>query len=529
MAAPTPKAPTKSGSASGAGAGAGAGNLASLFQGLGIAKKPPSVPVSATGTFRPAASTQILQKPTYLEYLDQLYDQRTSGQNSQTLLKELFKTDPDVSAAVHSYLTLADTDLTLVVRDETGEIDANLSTQLAQLVQALVMPVDYLKSGFSFKESLRTICQNFRYMLMLRGVIGVELVFDKLLIPNRIIQIDTVQLIWYEQIAGVYKPKQRVPGAVNFDGIDLDIPSFFISHHRRDPTTIYGDSMFVSAINTIAARQQVINDLYRIMQLTGYPRMDITVLEEVLTANAPPSVRDDANAMNEWAQKRLSETANQYAALRADGTFTHFDSITAKVLNEKSPGASMDISGVIDTLNAQNQAGLKTMATVIGRGSTSGTNTASVEARIAAMNADALNLPVKQLLDQLFTFLLNVWGIAGYVDCMFAPAELRPITELEPQLMLKSARLQTELSLGLITDMEYHMWMHRRLPPTGAPLLSGTGFMAPAPAAVDTSNVSPNANGGSLDKSLVAPGKGATAAKSNGLKAALLMLAEDAD
>lgn len=498
---------------------AGAGALNQIFSMLGVAKKPGTVPISGTGTYKPASNTQILSKPTYYEYRDQLYDMRTS-RTSQQILRELFKTDPDVSAAVFSYLTLADTNLTILARDdETGDINPDITNQLMSLIRAIVLPTDYTKTGFAFKENLRTICQNFRYMLMLRGVIGVELVFDKNLIPNRISQIETSQLIWYEQISGVYKPKQRIPGAANFDGIDLDIPSFFVSHHRRDPTAIYGDSMFVSAINTIAAREQVINDLYRIMTLVGFPRMDITVLEEVLTANAPSSIRDDANKMNEWAQQRLSEVANNFSSLRSDGTFTHFDSVTAKILNDKNPGASMDISSVIKVLDAQNQAGLKTMATVIGKGG-GDVNTASVEARIAAMNADALNLPVEQLLDQLFTYLLNVWGIAGYAECKFSPCELRPVTELEPQFTLKAARLQAELSLGTITDIEYHLWMHGRLPPVGAPILSGTGFAQQwgSQANIDTSDVSANAGGGSLNKALVAPGKGQTAAKSNGVK-----------
>ena len=407
------------------------------------------------------------------------------------------------------------------------------------------MPTDYLRTGFSFKENLRTICTNFRYMLMLRGAIGAELVFDSDLIPNRLVQIETAQLIWYEQTSGVYKPKQRVTGMIAYTGpdgmgIDLDIPSFFVAFHRRDPTSIYSDSMFVSAINTIAARQQVINDLYRIMTITGYPRMDITVLEDVLNNNAPPSIRDDANEMHKWGQARLQEVAANFAALRADGTFTHFDSVTAKIINEKNPAAGIDITSVIQTLDAQNQAGLKTMATVIGRGSAAGTNTASVEARIAAMNADCLNLPVKQLLDQVFTYLLNVWGLAGRADCIFAPAELRPVTELEPQFTLKAARLQAELSLGMITDMEYHMWMHGRLPPKDAPKLSGPGFAQEwgNSTNIDTSNISADANGGNLDRALVAPGKGATAVKSNRVKggkasklaaAMLAIMTEDAE
>ncbi len=83
---------------------------------------------------------------------------------------------------------------------------------------------------------------------------------------------------------GVYKPRQKVQGSTN--GVMLDTPLFFIEYFRRDPTSIYSDSFFVSSITTIAARQQVINDLYRLMQITGWPRMDVKVLEEILINNA---------------------------------------------------------------------------------------------------------------------------------------------------------------------------------------------------------------------------------------------------
>jgi hypothetical protein len=479
----------------------------SIFAAL-TPKKAPKGPVSITGSFQPQAPQNQLTLPTYREHLNTLYDQRISN-NSQTLLKELFKTDPDVSATVGAYLTMADTPLTMLVYGLDGQIDTAAGEALAKIMRALWRTTDYTQ-GFTFQEALATTSQNFRYMLMLRGAVGCELIFDKRLVPTRLQQIDMASVLWYEKTSGVYKPTQKVAGSS--DGVSLDIPSFFVAYHRRDPTTIYSNSDFVSAINTIASRQQVINDLYRIMQLTGFPRIDVKVLEEVVIANAPESIKQDPAELQLFAAARLAEVAANWGSLRSDSTFVHFDSVEAKILNDKNPGAGINIDSIIATFNAQNQAGLKTMATIIGRGE-SGVNTATVEARIFSLSADQLNVPLKQLYDQAFTFLLNVYGIPGFVECTFAPAEMRPSTELEPMLALRSARLLTDLSLGLITDEQYHMTVYGRPAPASAPQLSGTGFQDKSPIAVDETKVTPNSD--PLGRSL-AP-TGSKAAKSNGV------------
>lgn len=67
-----------------------------------------------------------------------------------------------------------------------------------------------------------------------------------------------------------------------------------------------------------------------------------------------------------WAYVR--DLRAHHAELEAQGIFVHMDSVKPGVMNDKNPGTSIDITHVIDVLNAQNQAGLKTMATVIGRG-----------------------------------------------------------------------------------------------------------------------------------------------------------------
>jgi hypothetical protein len=479
-------------------------------------KKPPKGPLSISTTFHPAAPTAILPILGYQDHLQSLSDVRLQ-KDARDLLQYMFWQDPDVSAAVNAYLTMADTRLTMVVRDLDQQIDPTATATLNQLVNSLFRVTD-LQDGFQLKANLQQFCQELRWMLLLRGAVGGELIFDKNLVPTRIQQFDMKTIFWYETEDGVNKPEQRVPGAQSF--IELDLPSVFISFYRRDPTQIYAQSQFVSVINTAAARTQVINELYRIMQVTGYPRIGLKVVEDVLVKHAPINIRDDPNQLATWAATRLQEIGNGFSGMRSDQPFAHFDSVEPSMINDKNPGAGMDITSVIEVLNAQNQAALKTMATVIGRGN-AGVNTASVEARIAAMNADQLNAPVKNFLDQALTFLINVYGIQGFVDSTFAPAELRPRLELEPQMVLKQSRLLQDLSLGNISDEEYCIEMFGRLPLAGAPPLSGTGFQAVSGA--NAQDVTPN--GDPLGRSLSGEGTSAKSmTKSNSVKQSLQLL-----
>lgn len=175
-----------------------------------------------------------------------------------------------------------------------------------------------------------------------------------------------------------------------------------------------------------------------------------------------------------------------------------------KVFNDRNPSNSLNIESIIKVLNAMNQAGLRTVATVLGRGE-SGVNTASVEARVFTMNADALNKPIADCWAKMLTMALRVvTNSESHVECFFKPAEMRPLTELEPQLTLRAARLREDLSLGVITDDEYHLMMYGRIRPDSAPELTGTGFMNAGKIGVNEEEVSPN--GDPLGRSLAPEG-----------------------
>lgn len=453
--------------------------------------------IATTSTFSPSNASNVLSAPTYREHLTDIFSQRTSL-DSRALLKELFKTDPDVSAAVHAFLTVADTQLIPLVKDAEGQIDRQGQKLLQQVISMFTSRMDYSK-GFKVVPSLSSLTEEFRYMMLLRGGIGAEMVVSPEFFPSEIRHVDLAPVEWFEKAPGQYTPQQR---DANGKIISLDFPSFFATWFRQDPTTIYSTSPFISAINTIAARQQVINDLYRIMRITGFPRMEVTVLEDVVLKNAPPSVKADPVKQQSYLNEQLGNIRAMLSSIGPDQTLVHYDSITPGMLNEKAAGVAINIDSVMEALNAQNQAGLRTMATILGRG-TSGVNTATVEARVFSMSAEALNKPIADILGQMFTLAIRLHGSQSRVEVVFAPVELRSALELETNLLVRSQRLRADLSDGLISDDEYHLMMYNRLAPEGAPLLSGTGFLNAPAASVDSTNVSPNAD--PLGRSVAAP------------------------
>lgn len=444
-----------------------------------------------TPTYNPFTSDRPLTTPSFQDHLTDIFTLRQQS-DTRTLLKQLFRTDPDVSSAVNGYLTLANTEVVAWAQDVNGGVDPAASADVQNILLRLTRQTDYTQ-GFQLKQSLSQMAADLRYMVLLRGGIACELVFDKSTNPDSLRNVDFDSIRWKETKAGVYTPMQQQAGGG--DPVDITTPAFFVSFYRRDPTTLYADSSFVASINTIAARQQVINDLYRIMRQTGFPRITAKLLEDVVLQSAPVNVKQNQQELRTYVSDRMQEIQGQLANLSSDQAIVHTDSVEFSILNGRNPGVAVDISSVIDTLNAQNQAALKTMATILGRGA-AGVNTGSVEARMAAMFADELNEPIAEMLSKAISFCLHQRGYQGFAHVKFRKAELRPDTELEPQRLLKANRLRQDLSDGIISDEEYTLEMYGRLPRPGAPQLSGTGFISSASTStsLDPTDVTPNSD-----------------------------------
>ena len=482
--------------------------LQTLYQVIAPKRLPNPKGVANSPTFDPSNNQNVLSAPQYREHLEDIFTTRASS-DSRDLIRNLIVQDPDASASLNAFLTLSDTNPIILVKDINGQIDRNGLKIVNALIDSLTTRYDYSK-GFEYTPSLKAIAEEMRYMILAEGMVMAEPIITKEGIFNQVRLIQTNKLEWFERENGRLVPEQvPVNGG---DNISLDFPHIFVAYYRQDPSKAYAYSPFVSVINTAAARQRIINDLYRIMQLTGYPRMDISIMEDVVRANAPDAIKSDPAKMATYISQTINSISGTISNLRPDQAFVHTDSLEVGIVNEKKAGMSMDIEPVIKTLNAQNQAALKTMATILGRGE-AGVNTASVEARLFALQCDGLNAPVGLLMSQMLTFLLRLTGSTSKVEITFAPAEMRSPIELEAQLNLMAARLLYDLSEGIIDDDEYHLRMYGRIRPDSSPILSGTKFYN---SGTGNTDINGNGNNDSVTRSVTS--KNDKAAQSNAVK-----------
>lgn len=419
--------------------------------------------------YDPQQSDQVLTSLDTNKHLRDLLAERTSTEDND-IIETLMVYDSDVSAAVGAYLTLSNTEMRYIAKTPEGEIDADAIQKIGQLLTAISYPMDYSK-GFSPSRTIKARNAAFRYMLLKRGSISAELVLDDTFGVLDVRNIDTGSLEWYQKENGFPTPVQKVGS----DEVDLNIPTFYYATHRQDPSSPYSKSYFISVINTVYARLQIINDLYNIMQITGYPRLTVTVLEEVATRGMIETDKRDPKKRQQYINRVIGDVMRRFGAIRADQPIVTTDSVEVKTLNTPSGASGIDIQPIINVLNSQNQAALKSVATVLGRGE-SGVNTASVEAMIFSMQAGDINEPLEDLWSNLLTFALALSGSTSKAYVYFDKPEMRPPNELEPAKVQKQARLLKDLSLGLITDDEYHWQMYNRPKPSGSPDLSGTGF-----------------------------------------------------
>lgn len=472
-------------------------------------KKQKAGGTALTPTFK--QGQEVLSLPRYRDHLSDLFNSRQAN-DSRSLMSELSRHDSDVSASFFAYQSIAGSaQWTIRAYDLEGQLSPEGIALANKILTALTTTTDY-SLGFSSKMSLSQLNDEMRFYTLLRGAPGAELIFDKRFIPERMRLVDMSTIEWREKSPGEYKPVQKPAGADK--EINLDIPTFFTARFHQNPTDIYTYSTFVAAINTIAARVQVINELYRITQVVGYPRMDVTVLEEVLLKSAPPLLRTDSAQLRQFLDREITKIRSAFAAMRSDEALVHTDAVKVDMVNDSRPATSLPINNVIDVLNEQNQAALKTMPAVIGKGGNG--QVASTEARLFALNCDALNRIVADIWSQSLTLATRLAGFQGSIEFLFEPVELRPTLELEPQKTMKQSRWEGALSRGYVTDEEFHINVFGRPKPTTAPELSGTNFMAPAAgASVDVEGISPN--GDSLGRGM-APEGGTRVARSKEVK-----------
>ena len=402
---------------------------------------------------------------------------RGLGSDIYSIIDELHRYDPDAANALWAMLRFAETPLSIIYKDEKGEFDADKTREFNTALKA--------KWLFSVREpSPEEISSMIIRELFLHGGIGIEIVLDKFKLPLNYVFVHNKDINWK------WKNSTFIPYQTKTGGgeVNLDIPTFFFQTLDRQISQATGESPLLTAIQAIDFKRQVIIDIQRVVKRVGYPRIKVTVLEDVMRKHAPADMKSDPKKLATWLKEQKTALATDLKSIKPEDAIVLYDSVDMEYL-KNNVTSSLDFRPLIEILDGQVVSALKSLPSILGKTKGSSQNTASMEAMVYLNTPTYLQRRSEKLLSQIFTMTARLMGYNGFVECKHQAINLRPELELEPQKLAKQSRILQLQSFGHITDSEAAILLGVDHLPKEE--LYGTLFLTGGPS-VDTENISPN-------------------------------------
>lgn len=351
-----------------------------------------------------------------------LDDRQFVNASVEDLIDVLADAHPDVSHALWNFLRLIVGDYTIkVYRVGSDKPFTSGEKDITELLQRLEMPnPERFEMSRSFNKVLNQLAQS----IIMRGAGALELV----LTPG----MDDVAFLAPVDPATVefYFENDRYVPYQDDRRISLDVPTFFyegLDERIDDP---YGRSPFLGALHMVMFQLQILNDVRAVVHNQGYPRLDITVLEEVLLKRMPIAIRNNEQEKQKWLNDKLNEIIEMYNNLEPDDTFVHYDSVKVDMVGGGHKGAIIDPEKLMKAIDNLIMSGLKTLSTILGRRS-AGQNeaTAKMEVKLFIKGVEDVQKVIERIISKALTLYLNIRGKQGIVKFKFAPVEIRTALE----------------------------------------------------------------------------------------------------
>lgn len=364
---------------------------------------------------------------------------------AEELLELLISVHPDISHALYTYLRMGDTPLTFTAKKKTGSDDRSGQRALDEIKELLESPLP--SPGYQHGRSLGKLDTVQRMMIMVRGACAGEVVLNERC--NDVIDIVPVDpaLIWFRREPNtnrlvpwqyVKNPGSRQSGEEWFGQYKkIDTPTFIYEEFDPMVDDPYGRTPFLPVLQVVFFHLQVLQDLKAVVHNQGYPRLDISMLEEIMLKNMPTSIKGNAAAQQTWLKERMDEMLNHFNSLNPDDALVHWDSVKVEYLKGGNSGPMIDIKKLIDIIDTQMATGLKTLLTLLSRHQGSTETYSSVDTQIYIKSVESARSVTKRFWKRAFSMAVRVRGVQTQVEADYAPIDLRSEMERERDMRLK--------------------------------------------------------------------------------------------
>lgn len=232
-----------------------------------------------------------------------------------------------------------------------------------------------------------------------------------------------------------------------------------IAYIPVDPLVMqpYGRPVAGSSLNTVIFLVAIMNDLRRVIQQQGWPRLDLSIDFEKMMAMMPAE-SDDPAAVKAWADDVVNAISTVYSSLEPEDAYIHSSVVSVNrpvgAVNTESLGA---VSEIIRALERRVVRALKTQPMMMGINEATTETHATQQWEIHAAGIRSIQHRIENALERLLGLALQAQGVRADVEFRFA--ELRA-SEAERDARTEAAKIANEITKrdqGWITNDEAAM------------------------------------------------------------------------
>lgn len=375
--------------------------------------------------------------------------------NAHTLLQVMCDISPEISRGAWDFLRLC---------NPGWEYSAKLPGQKTENKQARALIDSFIGKLNLLYGSADVVFGKLFLAAFIRGALCGEIVLGPdarepidLVTPDPITirfkqMKDEVRGNWWQQ--GQWVGGQWVP---------LNIPTVMYVPIDPFPGSPYGRPIAAPALFSGLFMLALLHDLRRVVAQQGYPRLDIEVDLEALTAVMPPDVSADEEKSKLWVDSIIQSIVTAYSALNPEDAYVHTSVVKVNrpvgAVDTQSLGA---IDGLFKSLERTVVRALKTMPLMMG--STEGMSEANANRQweIVAAGIKSIQHYGEAVVGRLFEIACQAGGIQAVIEFRFAElrtAELLRDAQVQ-QLVILNARDMYEAGAISLDEMAEMMIGH---------------------------------------------------------------------
>lgn len=363
--------------------------------------------------------------------------------------------DPDAAQAITNFLLLMGQGYRS--RATTGKQDRDGNPIIDQRAQDYLSAFD-ARVGEEYGGGMDALIDVLNLTLVTQGAMAAELA-----VADDVSEIVDVHPVDPQDIVFKREPKTNrlmrgvqvgvgVKGADQAGFLELSPRQFRYVPLHPDVDSPYGRSPILAALTAIFFKVEVLEDLKAVVHNQGYPRIDVSVVRELVLNSVPGQYTHPGHEaeLAAFVNAFMTQLQQQYQQLQPDDTFIHWDSVS---VNYAAPAVgSLDIRSVIQILDNQIVSGLKQLPILLGRNEGATTTHATIQLRVYVLLIEALQRKTKRLIEWMHQTALQVAGYQARVTVEF---DTHPVTDqvLEAQAFETNVRAWRDaIDLGLVTE-----------------------------------------------------------------------------